>query len=98
MAKESMITRTITTTLATVLCLDVETGEPCSRSFKIPRIPKKENEILKFAAKVLAESEPNVHAVHVVETLIDEKIYGMTESEFLKHAVPVTRPTAKKAE
>ena len=97
MAKESMVTRTITTTAATVLCLDVETGEPCNRTFVIPRIPKKESDILKMASKALAVDEPNVRPVHVVYTDQTSKIYGMTESDFLKYAVEVHR-NAPKAE
>ena len=95
MAKESMITRTITTTTCIILCLDVETGEPCNRSFTMPRIPKKEKDILKFAEKELV-NEPNVKPVHVVDTVEDSKIYGMTENEFLKYAKEVVR--GKKAE
>ena len=95
MARESMVTRTITTTTCIILCLDVETGEPCNRSFVIPRIPKKEKDILKFAEKELA-NEPNVKPVHVVDTVNDQKIYGITENEFLKYAREVTR--SKKAE
>lgn len=96
MAKESMITRTITTTTCIVLCLDVENGEPVNRSFVIPRIPKNEKLILKFAEKELAVKEPNVKPVHVVDTVEDSKIYGMTENDFLKYAKEVVR--GKKAE
>ena len=46
MAKESMITRTIKTTTTDILCLDVDSGEACNRSFVLPRVPKKEKEIL----------------------------------------------------
>lgn len=96
MAKESMVTRTITTTNCIVLCLDVNSGEPCNRSFTIPRTPKKEKDILKFAEKELANTEPDVKPVHVVDTVSSQKIYGMTENDFLKYAKEVTR--SKKAE
>lgn len=92
MAKESMITRTIKTTLANVLCLDIESGEACNRSFLIPREPKKEKEILAFAAKELAVDEPNVHAVHVVDCQVMEELYGMPESKFLANAEKISRP------
>lgn len=92
MAKESMITRTIRSTTATVLCLDIDSGEACNRSFTIPRQPKKEKEILQFAAKELAATEPSVHPVHVVETLVSEDLYGMPESKFLANAEKITRP------
>lgn len=95
MAKESMITRTIKTTLANVLCLDIESGEACNRSFLIPREPKKEKEILKFAEAQLAASEPAVHAVHVVDCQVKEELYGMTESKFLANAEKISRPAKK---
>lgn len=95
MAKESMITRTIKTTLANVLCLDIESGEACKRSFLIPREPKKEKEILAFVAKELATSEPTVHAVHVVDCQLMTELYGMSESKFLANAEKISRPVKK---
>lgn len=92
MAKESMITRTIRTTRANVLCLDIETGEPCNRAFTVPRQPKKDKEILKFAEAALAATEPNVHPVHVVDLEVHEDLYGMTESKFLANADKIIKP------
>lgn len=91
MAKESMITRTIKTTAATVLCLDIETGEPCNRTFTLSGERTKEKEVLKEAAAILAKSEPNIKAVHLVNTGIIEQLYGMPESTFLEHAKPFER-------
>lgn len=87
MAKPRMITRTISTTVADVLCLDIETGEACNRSFTFPSVFKKDSEILKAAAKRLEATEPNVHAVHVVGIAKLETLYGMTEADFLAHAM-----------
>ena len=91
MAKESMITRTIKTTAATVLCLDIETGEPCNRTFTLSGERTKEKEVLKEAAAVLLNSEPNIKAVHLVDTDIIEQLYGMPESTFLQYANPIER-------
>ncbi len=87
MAKPRMITRTISTTVADVLCLDIETGEACNRSFTFPGVFKKDSEILKAAAKHLEATEPNVHAVHVVGIAKLETLYGMTEADFLANAI-----------
>lgn len=92
MAKPRMITRTISTTVADILCLDIETGEACNRSFTFPGQFKKDNEILKAAAKKLETTEPNVHAVHVVGIAKLETLYGMTEADFLAHAEIMTKP------
>lgn len=90
MAKESMVTRTITTTIATILCLDIESGEACNRTVTLPRTYKKDADILKMAAKVMAD-EPNVHPVHVVDIVVTEELYGMPESKFIANAERVTR-------
>lgn len=81
-----MVTRTISTTVADILCLDVETGEACNRSFTFPGDFKKESEILKAAAKKLETDEPDVHAVHVVNVARLETLYGMTEADFIAHS------------
>lgn len=86
MAKESMVTRTIVTTDAEILCLDIESGEACNKSITLPRTFKKDKEILKLAERIIAETEPNVHPVHVVHTTIKKTLYGMTEATFLKYA------------
>ena len=86
MAKPRMITRTISTTVADILCLDIETGEACNRSFTFPGQFKKDSEILKAAAKILEANEPTVHAVHVVNIAKLETLYGMTEADFLANA------------
>ena len=91
MAKPRMITRTISTTVADILCLDIETGEACNRSFTFPGQFKKDNEILKAAAKKLETTEPNVHAVHVVGIAKLETLYGMPEADFLAHAEIMTK-------
>lgn len=90
--RESKITRTITTTNVTILCLDVEAGEPMNRTFQLPGEYKKERDIIKAAEKI--HDEPNVKLVHVVDTEVTSKLYGMPESLFLKYAEEVTRKTA----
>lgn len=93
--RESKITRTITTTNATILCLDVEAGEPMNRTFQLPGEYKKERDIIKAAEKI--NDEPNVKLVHVVNTEVTQKLYGTTESLFLKYAEEITRKTAEPA-
>ena len=93
MAKVPMVTRTIKTTTAIVLCLDIDSGEPCNRSFTLPRERKNEKEILKAITPMLKD-EPNIKPVHVVDTVINEQLYGMPETEFLSHASPITKSAA----
>lgn len=93
--RESKITRTITTTNATILCLDVEAGEPMNRTFQLPGEYKKERGIIKAAEKI--HDDPNLKLVHVVDTEVTQKLYGMPESLFLKYAEEITRKTAEPA-
>lgn len=92
MAKVPMVTRTIKTTRVIVLCLDIDSGEPCNRAFTLPREQKNEKQILKAITPMLKD-EPNIKPVHVVETIINEQLYGMTETDFLAHAAPITKST-----
>lgn len=92
MAKVPMVTRTIKTTRAIVLCLDIDSGEPCNRAFTLPREQKNEKQILKAITPMLKD-EPNIKPVHVVETIINEQLYGMPETDFLAHAAPITKST-----
>lgn len=87
--REPKITRTITTTTATILCLDVDAGEAMNRTFVLPGEYKKERDIIKAAEKV--HNEDNVKLVHVVDVEVTSKLYGMPESVFLKYAEVTTR-------
>lgn len=79
-----MVTRTITTTKANVLCLDIECGEPCNKSVVVPRTYKDDETLLKKVKEVL-ETE-TMKPVHIVGKEEIETLYGMEEQEFIKHA------------
>lgn len=78
------VTRTITTTKVTVMCLDIEKGEPTNVEFKLPRTYKDDKAILKAVEKVLEGK--TIKPVHVVTSVVEETLYGMSEVEFIKHA------------
>lgn len=84
MARVPMVTRTIVTTKANVMCLNVETAEPFNMVVSVPRTYKDEESLLK-AVKNAAETD-NVKCVHVVDSEQVETLYGMTEQEFIEHA------------
>lgn len=79
-----MVTRTIVATKAIVLCLNVQTGEPCNTLITVPRTYK-DNEALLKKVKPLIETD-SVKAVHIVSTEEIETLYGMTEQEFIQRA------------
>ena len=93
MARVPMVTRTITTTKAIVMCVDVEAGEPFNKEVTVPRTYK-DNESLLKTVKPIVETE-TVKAVHIVNKSEIETLYGMTEQEFIEHAKVLPERTDK---
>lgn len=96
MARVPQVTRTIVTTKANVMCLDIESGEPFNMEVIVPRTYKDENALLK-AVKEVAETESE-KCVHIVYSEQIETLYGMTEQEFIEHAkvLPQRKVTTEK--
>lgn len=95
MAREIMITRTITSTKANVMCLDVEAGEPFNETVEVARTYKDDEALLK-AVKPLIETD-TIKAVHVVDKEVVETLYGMPEQVFIMNA-KVMPPRKQKTE
>ena len=90
MARVPMVTRTIQTTRANVMCLDVEKGEPFNREVILPRTYKDEKAMLKQAEKVI--NNETVKAVHIVTFEVEETRYGMSEQQFIEVAEVIPPP------
>nr|DAI36961.1 MAG TPA: hypothetical protein [Caudoviricetes sp.] len=84
MAREIMITRTITSTKVNVMCLDIEAGEPFNETVEVARTYKDDEALLK-AVKPLIETD-TIKAVHVVDKEVVETLYGMPEQVFIMNA------------
>lgn len=84
MARVPMVTRTIVTTKATVMCLDVEEQKPTLVEVTVPRTYKTEEALLKVA-RPLIETD-SLKAVKVTKTEQIETLYGMNEQEFILNA------------
>lgn len=93
MARVPMVTRTITTTKANVMCVDVEAGEPFNKEVTVPRTYKDNDSLLK-TVKPIIETE-TVKAVHIVGKTEIETLYGMTEQDFIEHAEVLPERTTK---
>ena len=95
-----MVTRTITTTKANVLCMDIQNAEPFNKVVTLPRTYKDDKTLMKKVQEVVETD--TVKAVHVVDKEEVETLYGMTEQEFIQKAVvldPETRrPEAEEVE
>ncbi len=84
MARTPQVTRTIKTTIVTVLCLDIVNGEPFNEIVTLPRTYKDEKAMLKEVEKVV--NNDTQKAVHIVDFIVEEKLYGMSEQKFIEIA------------
>lgn len=96
MARTPMVTRTIQTTKANVLCLNIVEGEPFNKVVTLPRTYKDENAMLKVISKMIDNDE--VKAVHVVDSYVEETLYGMSEQRFIDLAQVMPPRNAAKAD
>lgn len=84
MPRIPVVTRTIQTTRANVMCLDIESEEPFNKEVILPRTYKDEKAMLKQAEKVI--NNETVKAVHIVDFEVEETRYGMSEQQFIEQA------------
>ena len=84
MARIPMITRTITITKVNVMCLDIEKCEPFNKEVILPRQYKDDKKLFKAVETVV--NDGSVKAVHIVDKLECEKMYGMYEEVFIAAA------------
>ena len=96
MARAPQVTRTIQTTLAKIMCLDIEKGEPFTKEVTLPRTYKDDKAILKQAEKEIGTE--TIKVVHVVDSTVQETLYGMSEQEFVKVASVLPSRSAKETE
>lgn len=97
MARAPMVTRTIKTTHATLMCVDTESAEVCNKDVVLPRTYESENDALKAAQKRYQTDTFKV--VAVVASKVSEALYGMSEADFIAHAkeLPPRSATADEA-
>lgn len=84
MARERMVTRTITETVATVMTVSVTDAKVDYMEYKLAGEYDSNEAIMKFLKKHY-ESE-DIKLVSVTEVQTEEKLYGMPEVEFIKLA------------
>lgn len=94
MARQPQVTRTIPTTKAKVLVLNIETGISEEREVSIPREFKKAKK-LRDAIEAVVNTETEKLA-HIKSTEIVEVLYGMSEQKFIENA-EILPPRSSKA-
>lgn len=93
MARKPMVTRTITTTKANVLCMDTERAEALNKEVTLPRTYADEKKLLKAVHDAI--DTDTLKAVAVVDSETVETLYGMTEQDFINGAT-ILDPTTRK--
>lgn len=93
----NLVTRTILTTRATVLCMDIANREPFNTEVVLPRTYKDEAKLLKACKNAIDNDTVKCVAVVKVETV--ETLYGMDEAKFIANSeVLPPRKGAKNAD
>ena len=79
-----MVTRTIKTTKVVVMCVDTESAEVVNSTYVLPRTYKDNKSIMKALENV--PHAETIKFVQIVDTTIEEELYGMTEQDFILKA------------
>lgn len=83
MARVRMVTRTVSETIATVMCVDVTTGDTIIKDFNLASISEP-TAVLKALKK--SHETDTFKVVYVQSVRTEETLYGMTEADFIKAA------------
>ena len=90
--REKMVTRTIISSNVEMVTLNLETMQPSITSIELPIDTEDEKLLLKVAKKGYETDTMKIVSVKYLEKR--EKLYGMTENDFLYYSVeldPITR-------
>ena len=83
MAREKMVTRTVSATVVNVMCVEIATAKAFTTEITLTGAFKDNADILKTLKK---NDTAELVYVAIVSTEVKETLYGMTESEFMKYA------------
>ena len=84
MARERMVTRTITNTTYKIMCVDTTNCEVTIEQFNATDDFNYDEKALKYFRKLHETDTKKLVKIESVETI--EQLYGMTELEFLQYA------------
>lgn len=81
MARKRMVTRTITSTKATVKVYNIEKDEIKTLEYKLPGELSADS-----VMKVITKEHTDVRPIKVTEVKAQEELYGMSEEKFIELA------------
>lgn len=84
MARIPMITRTVTSTKASVLAVDITTGATCDKEVEVARTYKDNDKLLKVIKDRFETATEKMVAIKSSEEV--ETLYGMSEQKFMELA------------
>lgn len=84
MPRKRVVSRTIFTTEAKVLCLDILTQTPYEKTVSIPAVFSTDQKLEEAVKKII--DTDTIKAVHVISHEVTEALYSMDESDFIKYA------------
>lgn len=93
MARERSVTRTINVTTVNAITMDIESKNVETKAFTISGDTPSQDSALKQAKKLYETSTLKIVAIESMTTV--EKLYGMSEVEFLKYAKELDPQTRK---
>ena len=93
MARQYPFTRTITTQTVTALVFDKETAEASNTTTTLAEVITDPKKLDKAVDKAL--SKGNIKFIEVVDTQVEEQLYGITAEDFLAKAVKLDAKTRK---
>lgn len=82
--RKAMVTRTLTATICNCLCVNPDTKEVSERTVKLSGTYKDAKALEKATAKA-TEGAP-FKVVSIIDTKVEETLYGMTEQKFMENA------------
>ena len=96
MARVPMVTRTVTSTKATVLVVDITTGATFDKEVEVARTYKDSDKLLKVIKSSFETATEKVVAIKSSEEV--ETLYGIPEQMFIEIAekLPPRKPTEMK--
>lgn len=93
MARKYPFTRTLFTQTATCLVFDKETAEPSNITVTLPNPIPDPAKLERAVAKLV--NKGNIKLIEVVDSVIEEQLYGITAEDFMAHAVKLDPKTRK---
>ena len=100
MGRIAMVTRTIKSTKATVLCVNTEEKTTFTQDVTLAGTYKDNEKLMKAITAIFENDADNapVKPVAIEAAEVVENLYGMTEQEFLSHAAVLPPRTKEQQE